>query len=83
MTGAREFDVHCGGVPALAGKLEAIRLSASEPGRNMTVELSGLTKTLLADLSPRWHDLLFIAAYVLAAHEAVRFSRRDALSRRR
>lgn len=60
--------VLCGGASHDAAPPDALRLHAGDAqGHALTIKISGLEDRLAAQLTPRFKDLIRIAAYVLAA----------------
>lgn len=61
----------CGGVDHPDAPEDAVRLSASGPEKNISVDIGGICEKLTGQLTPEFRDLLLIASYVQAADAAV------------
>lgn len=70
MNGRPEHWFLCGGATHADAPADAMRLAAGE-GQNLTVDVAGITSNLTGRLPPELRDLILIAAYVLAADQAV------------
>ncbi|HEX5050426.1 MAG TPA: hypothetical protein VFZ65_01510 [Planctomycetota bacterium] len=71
MTTARETWVLCDDATRPSAPADALHLTLGEKGQSITVNIGGIDGALTGRLAPRFHDLIRIAAFVLAADGAV------------
>jgi hypothetical protein len=61
----------CGGATHANAPADALRLSVGDDTDSMTVDITGVSRALMGQLSARFTDLIRIAAFVLGADGAV------------
>lgn len=71
MTARQEHWILCDGATHPAAPVDAIRLACAGDGKNLTVDVAGITEALTGQLPPAFRDLILVASYVLAADQAV------------
>ncbi|MCP4677435.1 MAG: hypothetical protein GY854_18360 [Deltaproteobacteria bacterium] len=66
-TSVLERWVLCGNAPHSKTPEDTLRLSVTEPNKNLKLYIRGISAPRIAGISPLWKDLLSIATYVFAA----------------